>query len=132
MKKVCYSDDKTINEGNTTVVLGHICFNYGRTSQITDTVQKAIDAFGLAQTCKGIAHLSPKDTFDKKTGIIVASRKSEFKGYCKALKQYYYLLSALLKASDMVKEDIADINEHLEYIDIKLDEYDAKPDSEDK
>jgi hypothetical protein len=124
---VKYSDKRTLMEGTNTVVKGSVTLSEVREAQITKLLVDAVRAFddvlGRSVECTGVAHLSDKDTFNELTGKIIASRKAEIKGNEKVMRAYNRTLAALNAASVLIKEDLQDIDKHVDVISKNLSEY---------
>lgn len=66
-----------------------------------------------APEVKGVAKLSPEDTYDKKTGIKIASRKAELKARVKTYNSYADIINLLDKAYDLLDSEETKIGQRL-------------------
>lgn len=92
-KVVKYRDVNTIHNGTTTISLGAANLHNAYGEQLFNLLQKAVvdTLFSGEVKVKGVAKLSPNDTYDAKTGKVIASRKAE-------LRAHRHFLTRLQKA----------------------------------
>ena len=102
---VSYRDVKRIANGTTTIVYGktrikakgHVAEDLIKTIKVLGNIYGGGE--GIAQ---GVAKLHPEDTYDAKSGQIVASKKAEIKGLVASRK----ILVEALANLDVVAEDL--------------------------
>lgn len=124
---VKYAEYKTFRNGHNTVVTGsgyepehvvnkmaqHVSALYGMVDQL--------DHFS-SPIVKGIARLHPGDTYDEKTGVIVASRKCEVKAVRKTNAMLAHMADELEKLLALVKQEIKDNTAYEEAAEKRLKE----------
>ena len=128
MKKIVrYSDVKTIKGKTTTVVIGTAGINQNRELVIARMLYNAANKFDdfnkEPNFCKGVSYLSPKDTYDEKTGVVLASRKAEAKGDLKVLKNYKTVIKMLNDALILLNADASQLESEVKVLDDKIDSY---------
>jgi hypothetical protein len=128
MKKIVkYSDVKIIKGKTTTVVIGTARTNLNRESVIAHMLYSTADKFNDFNSdthyYKGVAYLSPKDTYDEKTGIVLASRKAEAKSNLKVLKNYKTAIKMLSDALILLNADASQLESELKVLNDKIDSY---------
>lgn len=101
---VVYKDDKIIQNGTTTVALGHAEMN--QHCELYSDLEKILDEIYhlemVVHFARGVSKLHPEDTYDELSGKIVASKKAEIS----ALKQSKKDLLKLKRFIDMINNDI--------------------------
>lgn len=124
---VKYKEYKTFRNGESTVVAG---YGYEPQHIITKMTQhlgaaaemgSQLDSYS-SPTVKGIARLSPGDTYDAKTGLIVASRKCEIKAIRKTNTTLKRMAKELEATLELIKGEITANTAYAEAIEKKLKE----------
>lgn len=115
-REIVYSDDRVIkqqDEKNTTVVTGVSIPNDNLLLSLDSAFEKAKDVFRSScyrqKNTRGVARLSPEDTYDEKKGVTIASRKAMLKGDLYWKRKYTRMMFALDKARDITKKALASI-----------------------
>ena len=127
MMKFRTNKDKVIKNGTTTIITGggDLCHLNADTLKLAAALG---NFYGITVESKGVAKLSPEDTYDANTGLKVATRKAEVKARKKVIKncidilaavaQFQYAVAAELDANvnrlSVVNDELAAINGNIE------------------
>lgn len=109
--RVIHNGTTTISFGildtyNTASVFGRVCEDIrNEIFDMADEAQRVV--------YKGVAHLSSEDTYNKRTGVIVSSRKAEHRAMSRQLKR----LKAIQKKTQLLLDRV---NEELEATEARL------------
>ena len=109
-----------IINGTTTIVYGKGAADKHLTQEATLkllTVGKLLGGLIFhGPEAKGVAKLSPEDTYDKMTGIKIASRKAELKVRIKMHNAYATALNLLKEVADALETEETKIDERISKI----------------
>ena len=117
MKRVFeYKDTHTIKNGTTTIVNGEIRIRDYQREKIQREVVKVknlcagmgYDYFCEPIKCKGVAQPTPNDTYDEKTGRVLASRKAELNCIRKLYKQDAAVEVELINLLQLIRQNMLD------------------------
>jgi hypothetical protein len=130
-KLVKYSDKKVIGVTTsepTTVVLGEAQVNENITGYIDNLLYKLwVDydnnVWKHSISCKGVARLSPNDTYDALKGTILASRKAELNANKKFIKDYERILNSLNDIYAYMMSNLADMKSTRQTLEDKINSY---------
>lgn len=116
-----------IKNGTTTITFGYIYADNlimgleDKLHHVMRELQALRDS--TYEKVKGVAKLSSEDTYDERTGVIVASRKAEYK----AMKRQAKRLTAVKKSIEAM---LAQVNEELAAVEARTARVKARMDSQ--
>lgn len=106
-----------IINGTTTVVYGEANPEEHVTQQIADKLWKAFEVLPNDKiVTRGVAKLHPDDTYDEKTGVIIASRKAELKARIKMYNSYLDVINILNDTIGLVGTELDKIADRIKAV----------------
>lgn len=121
MMKFRTNKDKVIKNGTTTIVTGggDLCHLNADTLKLAAALG---NFYGTTVESKGVAKLSPEDTYDESTGLKVATRKAEIKARRKAIKLCIEALTAANKFRDAIAKELGENVKRVNAVHAELEE----------
>ena len=108
-----------IINGTTTVVYGEANADRHVTEQIAEKINELLvtlpDGYEKVVT-RGVAKLHPDDTYDEKTGVIIASRKAELKARIKMYNSYLDVINILNDTIGIVGTELDKIADRIKTV----------------
>lgn len=108
-----------IINGTTTVVYGEANADRHVTQQIAEKINELLvtlpDEYEKVVT-RGVAKLHPDDTYDEKTGVIIASRKAELKARIKMYNNYLDVINILNDTIGIVGTELDKIADRIKTV----------------
>ena len=106
-----------IINGTTTVVYGEGTPEEHVTEEIANKLWGALNAVPTVPVVtRGVAKLHPDDTYDEKTGVMIASRKAALKAKIKMYKNYLDLVNILNDVIGLVDNELDKIAEGIKKV----------------